>query len=98
MKLTQLAAKPQLIKIELHDDDIIAEYGEAIEFWIWDRQPMKKFIRLVNMSEENYSEMIDIVEKLVLDDTGMPFLREDNILPTRIMSRVVQAVIEKLGK
>ena len=98
MKLTQLAAKPQLIKIELQDDETIAEFGEPIEFWIWDRQPMKKFIRLVNVQDENYEEMINIVEKLVLDESGMPFLRDDNILPTRVMSRVVQAVIEKLGK
>jgi hypothetical protein len=98
MKLTQLAAKPQLIRIELNDTDTVAEFGEPIEFWIWDRQPMKKFIKLVNIGEENYDEMITLVEKLVLDENGFQFLNEENLLPTRVMSKVVQAVIEKLGK
>ena len=98
MKLTQLAAKPQLIRIELNDNETVEEFGEPIEFWIWDRQPMKKFIKLVNIGEENYDEMITLVEKLVLDENGLQFLNEENLLPTRVMSKVVQAVIEKLGK
>ena len=38
MKLSQLTAKPQLIDIHIDDEDTIKEFGEAIEFWTWDRQ------------------------------------------------------------
>jgi len=98
MKLTQLTAKPKLIKIELLDDDIQQEYGETIEFWIYDRYPMKKFMKLASLKEEDYSEMIDLVEELVLDDKGTRILSEENLLPTKVMSKVVQRVVETLGK
>ena len=42
MKLSQLAAKPTLIKLELDDEDVVKEYGEPLEFWIHDRQPIEK--------------------------------------------------------
>ena len=31
MKLTQLSKKPELVKVELTDDETIKEYGEALE-------------------------------------------------------------------
>ena len=43
MKLNQLAAKPQLIRVEINDEETIKQFGESLEFWIWDRQPMDKF-------------------------------------------------------
>lgn len=98
MKITQLTAKPKLIKIELKDDDIDQEYGEAIEFWIWDRHPMKKFMKLASLKEEDYAEMIGLVEELVLDEKGHRVLSDENLLPTRIMTKVVQRVVETLGK
>jgi hypothetical protein len=98
MKLTQLTAKPQLIQISIDDEETVAEYGEPIEFWIWDRYPMKKFMKLVNIGEENYDEIIDLVEDLVLDESGNRILNNENLLPTRVMSKVVGRVVETLGK
>jgi len=98
MKITQLTAKPKLIKIELLDDEIRQEYGEAIEFWIWDRHPMKKFMKLASLKEEDYGDMIGLVEELVLDEQGNRILSDDNLLPTKIMTKVVQRVVETLGK
>ena len=46
MKLKSLSAKPQLIEIELGDEDIIKEFGEAISFHTWDRQSMETFMKL----------------------------------------------------
>ena len=70
MKLTQIAAKPKLIKIELSDEDIIKEYGEPLEFWIYDRQSMAKFVKLANVSEENYGSLVETVESMILDEDG----------------------------
>ena len=98
MQLTQLTAKPQLIKIQIDDEEIIAEFGEPIEFYILDRYPMKKFMRLANLKEEDYTEMIDLVEEMVLDEDGKPFLSQENLLPTRVMTKVVNKVVERLGK
>tara|TARA_R110000868_G_scaffold69724_4_gene204912 strand:- start:639 stop:935 length:297 start_codon:yes stop_codon:yes gene_type:complete len=98
MKLTQLAAKPQLIRIELNDDEVIKEYGEPLEFWIYDRQPMAQFIKLAQMKQEDFSDLVDAVNSMVLDEDGSPVVKDDLILPTTIMGKVVTKVVETLGK
>jgi hypothetical protein len=98
MKLTQLAAKPQLIRIELNDEEVIKEYGEPLEFWIYDRQPMAQFIKLAQMKQEDFSDLVDAVNSMVLDEDGSPVVKDDLILPTTIMGKVVTKVVETLGK
>ena len=98
MKLTQLAAKPQLIKIELTDEETIREYGEPLEFWIYDRQPMEQFVRLAQMKPEDFQEMVAMVNGMVLDELANPVVRDDLVLPTNIMTRVIGKVVETLGK
>lgn len=98
MKLTQLAAKPQLVKIEINDEDIIKEFGEALEFWIWDRQPMDRFVRLAQMKGEDMSELIEAVNDMVLDEEGKPIVKDGLVLPTNVMTKVIGKVVETLGK
>ena len=98
MKLTQLAAKPQLIKIEIADEDIVKEFGEPLEFWIWDRQPMDKFIRLAQMKGEDMSELIAAVNDMVLDEEGAPVVKDGLVFPTNVMTKVIGKVVETLGK
>lgn len=98
MKLTQLAAKPQLIKIELNDEDTIKEFEESLEFWIWDRQPMDKYIKLAQLGGDNMSELIQAVNEMVLDENGQPIIKDDLMLPTTVMTRVIGKVVETLGK
>jgi hypothetical protein len=98
MKLTQLAAKPQLVKIEIADEDVVKEFGEALEFWIWDRQPMDKFIRLAQMKGEDMSELIAAVNDMVLDEEGNAIIKEGLVLPTNVMTKVIGKVVETLGK
>lgn len=98
MKLTQLTAKPQLVKIELSDEDIVRDYGEPIEFWIWDRQPMDKYIKLAQIHNEDISELIRSVNEMVLDENGNVIMTDENILPTNLMTKVIGKVVETLGK
>jgi hypothetical protein len=98
MKLTQLAAKPQLIKITLDDEEIVKEYGDTLEFWIWDRQPMSQFIKLAQMKQEDFGNLVDTVNSMVLDEDGTPIVRDGLVLPTFIMGKVITKVVETLGK
>lgn len=98
MKLTQLAAKPKLIKIEITDEETVTEFGEAIDFFIYDRQPIDQFIRLAQMKDENMAEIIDIVKKMVLDENGEQVLKDDQLLPTKVLTKVIGRVVETLGK
>ena len=98
MKLSQLAGKPKLIEVIIDDADIVEEFGEAIEFWTWDRQPMDMFLRLAAVDATNYSSILEAVKALVLDEEGKPVLDGENSLPTKVMMRVITKVIEGLGK
>lgn len=98
MKLSQLAAKPQLIKVLIDDEDIVQEHGEPIEFYTWDRQPMAMFIKMANIDHTNYGSVIDAVKELVLDEQGKPVLTEEASLPPKIMMRVITKIVEGLGK
>jgi hypothetical protein len=98
MKLTQLSKKPELIKLELTDEDTVKEYGEPLEFWIYDRTDMDVFVRMATLKAEDFGSMVDIVNKLILDEDGTPIVKEGYLLPTNILSRVIAKVVETLGK
>lgn len=97
MKLTQLTAKPQLIKIELNDEDVIAEYGEPIEFYIWDRQPFDKYIKMANLKEGDVGSLLEAVRELVLDEQGSPVLKDEQVLPPKVLTKVISKVVDTLG-
>ena len=98
MKLSKLSTKPQLVKFELNDEDIVNEYGEPIEFYIYDRQPLDVFMRLATLSGNNNVEVIEIVKDLIFDEDGLPIITEENLLPGKLMIKVISAVVERLGK
>lgn len=98
MKLSQLASKPQLIKITLDEESIIKEFGEAIEFWTWDRQPLDVFMKLAKAENQDVSNLIDIVRTMILDEEGQEIIKGENVLPSGVMVRAIAAITEKLGK
>lgn len=98
MKLSKLKAKPQLVKIEISDEDIVKEFGESLEFWSWDRQPMEVFLKLSSVDTDNYSTVIDSVKDLILDEDGNRILDGDETLPVGVLMRVIAKVVEGLGK
>lgn len=98
MKLSQLTAKPQLVLVKLEDEDTIKEYGEAVEFYTWDRQPMDTFMKLASATQDNTSGIIEIVKTLILDEDGKQILTKDNMLPTHILMRAISKVTDMLGK
>lgn len=98
MKLSQLAAKPQLIKITLDDKEVIKEFGEPLEFYTWDRQPLDTFMKLASTSQADSSKMIDIVKTLILDEDAKEVITGDVMLPTGVLLKVIGKVVELLGK
>ena len=61
MKLSQLTAKPQLIQIVIDDEETVTEFGEQLEFYTWDRQPMDVFMKLANAQSSDATGIIEIV-------------------------------------
>lgn len=97
MKLSQLAAKPTLIKLELNDEDTVAEYGEPLEFWVYDRQPIDEYIRLATSSESNPGEIIKTINAMVRDENGEVIAKDGMTFPSKVMTKILAKVVETLG-
>jgi hypothetical protein len=98
MKLSQLAAKPQLIMITLDDAETVKEFGEPVEFYTWDRQPLETFMKIANNSGGDSTKMLEVVKKLILDENGKEIITNDNMLPSKILVTVISKIVETLGK
>ena len=98
MKLSQLAAKPQLMKVVLDDEVVIEEFKEPLEFWTWDRQPLDTFMKLASTSQQDAESMIGVVRTLILDEDGKEIIKTDAMLPTHILVKVIGKIVELLGK
>lgn len=98
MKLSQLAAKPQLVKFVIDDEETVKEFGETIEFWSWDRQPLEVFMKLANANQNDTSSMIDIVRTLILDEDGKQVIKGETMLPSTVLIKVIAKIVETLGK
>jgi hypothetical protein len=101
MKLSQLAAKPQLIKLTIDDKELIDKYsnGEALEFYTWDRQPLNVFMKLsAAQGSTNNSDMIEIVRTLILDEKGKEIITEESALPAVLLIKAISVIVERLGK
>lgn len=98
MKLNQIAAKPKLITVVLDDEEVIKEFGEPVEFYTWDRQPLDTFMKLANANQQDQSQMIDIVRTLILDENGKQIIDGENMLPVNVLIKAIAKIVEKLGK
>jgi hypothetical protein len=98
MKLSKIAKKPQLVKVELNDDETITEFGEALEFWTWDRQPMDVFLKLSSIGNDDQGSIIETVRTMILDEDGKQILMGEETIPTPILLKVITKVVEGLGK
>ena len=98
MKLSSVASKPQLIKFELNDEDTIKEFGEPLEFYSYDRQPLNVFIKLANADHNDVGQMINLTRELILDEEGKQIITDEIMLPGNILIRVIGKVVETLGK
>lgn len=97
MRLNQLVAKPQLIKFTLEDQETIDTYGEPLEFYSWDRQPMSTFMKLASGNNEP-GVIMDILKDMILDENGKAILVDENVLPTDVLIKVMNRMTEVLGK
>lgn len=98
MNIKDVAKKPELTRIELNSDAIVEKYGEALEFYVYDIQPMDVLMRMSTLTEENLDELIDAAEGLILDEAGEPVCGDGYTLPLDVKVAAIQEVGNFLGK
>lgn len=98
MKLNELAKEPKLTKITIDDATLVEKYGEAIEFWVWDRVDMSTFVKLANLEgEQNIADVVEAMKTLILDEKGNTIINDKNILPNDVMIKAVEKTVVALG-
>jgi hypothetical protein len=97
MKISELTAKPQLVKITLEDDDIKEKYGDVIEFWVWDRQPLEHYFKMAQGGTD-VAAVLSIAKEMVLDETGTPVMTNELTLPPDVAMKSFVEVMNRLGK
>lgn len=75
MKLSQLAAKPQLVKVVLDDQDTLEQFGEALEFYTWDRQPMEVLLKWPLLTAQIMLPLLTQLKHLFLMKKAKKFSR-----------------------
>jgi hypothetical protein len=98
MKISQLSAKPQLIELQIDDEETVKQYGEPVSVWTWDRQPLETFMKLASIDQANPGQVIDIVRTLILDENGKPVIRGEEMLPMKLLMKIIQKIVDVLGK
>ena len=97
MELKAVAKKPQLISRKLEDDHILNQYGEPLEFFMYDRYSVAEYIRISQIDQTDYAQLLDMVYDFVLDANGNRMLTEDDQLPPEVMIDMINSVVEQLG-
>lgn len=100
MKIQELASKPQLVKITIEEDFIVEQYGEPLEFYVWDRQPIEKFLKFAGqkITEDKIPDLVKFCSEMILDEEGNQVLAGDMILPNNVMAVCITKTMETLGK
>ena len=98
MKLQQLAAEPKLEKITVDAEAIVEKYGEPLDFYMYDRQDMDTFMQLASVNNEDQSAIFAVIRNLIRDEQGKLILEDKATLPVDVMVRVIEKVVERLGK
>jgi|14_taG_2_1085336.scaffolds.fasta_scaffold00827_13 hypothetical protein len=98
MKLKELATQPKLIKVSIDDETLLEKYGEAVDFWMYDRMPLDRYTKLAGIKTDDFTSMIDLVKEIVLDEDGVPVMDEKHVLPTDLLNAAMVKVVDIVGK
>jgi hypothetical protein len=97
MKISDLAKEPELIQVSIDDPVIIEKYGEAIDFWTYDRQPLDVFLKLASAKQDDPATMIKALKPLLLNDKGEQVITGNKMIPTDILVLIISKLVSRLG-
>jgi hypothetical protein len=99
MDISNLAKKPELVKLEITDEDIVRDYGEAISFYIMDHIDVSTYFDFYKFQQSQDSDLLmNVLRKLVLKEDGGRAIAEDSVLPVNLTLAVLVKVNDFLGK
>jgi hypothetical protein len=98
MDLSKLSTKQKLIKLTLNDEETVKSFGEALDFYAYDRQPLPVYLKLASAMNSNDESSIDLIKTLILNKDGTQVMKDENILPAKVMVKAVTKIMTMLGE
>lgn len=99
MDISKLSKKPQLEKLEITDEDVVAEYGEAITFYMLDEMDVSTYFNFYKFQQSQDSDLLNgLLRKIILKENGKPAIAEEEVLPVTLTLAVLVKINEFLGK
>lgn len=98
MDLTALVSEPQLIKVEVNDEEVLAKYNEPVTFYMWDRQDLDTFVMMSTLDYSDTPAVAKATSKLILNSKGEPEYTGRRAPPADLLYKIFNAAIAALGK
>lgn len=99
MDIKKFIKKPQVIELQIDNEDIVKQVGEPITFYTKDYLDLSTYFDFYKLQEnQNVDHLMTLLRKIVLDKDGNPALADDEILPIEITLAILNKVNEYLGK
>jgi hypothetical protein len=99
MNIGQFAQKPQLIKVEIDNPDVVEAYDGVVSFWITDSVDINTYFDFFRtQSEQDGDKLNAIMRKLIKNEQGEQAIPDDHVLPIDLALASLTAINERLGK
>ena len=99
MLISEVAKKPDLLKMTLDDEAIVKEYGEPIEFYMYDSVDIHTYFDFYRAQQEQSGDELNaLMRKIILNADGKPVIKSDEMLPVDIIFAALVKINENLGK
>ena len=99
MKISELAAVPKLLQIDLDAPEILESYGEPVTFWTYDIVSLSTYFDFFNArSNSEFDNLHKMMRKLILLEDGTAALKANEDLPIDIAAAAISKIGEVLGK
>lgn len=99
MDISNLAKRPELVKLEITDEDIVKEFGETISFYMLDHIDVATYFNFYKFQQNQDSDLLmEVLRKIVLKEDGSPAIDKDQVLPVNLTLAVLVKVNDFLGK
>lgn len=98
MKLADLATEPKLLKITIDKPELVEKYGDELEFFVYDRQPLDVFAKLGTTDQQNVVHLTEMLSDLILDENGNKVMTEGKLLPIDVVTEAMLKIGQVLGK
>lgn len=97
--ISEFAKTPELMEIVLDSEDIIAEYGEPVVFYMKDFVDINTYFDFFRSQAEGNGEGLnEVIRKLILNKEGNTVLGPGQALPVDLAVAVLGKINENLGK